>query len=413
MDATPEVQTYVVVSFVIFLAFVMALTYLLVSLLAHQALLKKARAELQDYAQNLEKKVELRTAELKASEEEYRNLFESSRESILVVQGSSGEILKANNEAEALFGYPRAELFGTQFSNLMADFSFSGDDWQERVIKRRDGSSRQVDCLTSPIFYDGINCWQILCRDVTERRELELQLIQSQKMSALGQLAAGVAHELNTPLGTIYNSSYFIKEEIGEGFVKVKKHFHLIESQVERCRKIIKDLLNFSRAPNLEIELKKTDLNALLDGCLNIMAKEIQSSGINIYKDLQELPFVMVDPQRISQVFFNLILNAVQAMPMGGSLTIRSWNNATQASPDKEGNHNLVKFGFEDTGVGIPAEALNKIFTPFYTTRKEIGGIGLGLSVSYRIIQQFGGEIKAESEPSKGSHFTISLPVLR
>jgi two-component system NtrC family sensor kinase len=244
--------------------------------------------------------------------------------------------------------------------------------------------------------------------------ERTAQLLQSQKMAALGQLAAGVAHELNTPLGTIYNSSFYLKSELPEPSVKVQKHLALIENQVERCRKIIKDLLNFSRAPSTSLDLKRTDINQVLETCLSLVEKELNSGGIVVSKEFAELPEIIVDPSRLSQVFFNLILNAVQAMPTGGELSLY-----TQCQRNKPVLHKAkldqetVTVTMKDTGVGIPSEDLDKLFIPFFTTKQNQGGVGLGLCVSYEIIKQFGGNIRVESKSGVGTTFTISLPLGR
>jgi len=414
MGQAPQIQTYIIVSFLIFLAFAGILCYLLVSLLTKQALLKKARTQLQEYSENLERMVEERTAELKASEEMYRDLFESSQEGILVVGQGTGKILKTNAEACALFGHDPEKLLQMHFRDLIdTEISAGGPaGWKEILIRRPDGSGRYIDCILGHITYQSLDCCQVICRDITEKREVEVQLLQSMKMSALGQLAAGVAHELNTPLNTIYSSSYFIKEQTQNQIPKVQKHFELIETEIARCRKIVKDLLSFSRSPAPTIELKKTDLNELLEVCLALMGKEIRVCGIQLIKDLQKLPLVMIDPSRLTQVFSNLILNAVQAMPSGGKLTIRTWADANSDLAQTVTTR-VIHVCIEDTGVGIPVERLPTIFTPFYTTKRSSGGVGLGLAVSYEIVKLFNGQIKVESETGRGAKFTVSLPLLR
>ncbi len=414
MDQAPQIETYVIVSFLIFLAFAGILFYLLVSLLTKQALLKKARTQLQDYSVNLERMVEERTDELHASEEMYRDLFESSQEGILVVGQATGKILKTNAEACTLFGFGQERLLQMHFRDLIDTEIWANEPagWKEHLIRRPDGSSRYIDCILGDITYENIDCRQVICRDVTVKRELEVQLLQSMKMSALGQLAAGVAHELNTPLNTIYSSTYFIKEQALDQIPKVQKHFELIETEIARCRKIVKDLLNFSRSPSPTIELKKTDIRELVENCLGLLEKEIRVCGIQLIKDIQKLPLILVDPARITQVFSNLILNGVQAMPSGGKLTIRGW--ADEGSNLASGiTSGIIHICIEDTGIGIPADKLTTIFTPFYTTKRSKGGIGLGLAVSYEIIKLFNGQIKVESETEVGTKFTVSLPLMR
>lgn len=416
MDPTSQIQTYLIIAFLIFTGFLGIILFLLVNLLSSQHNLKKAQAQLREYSENLEKMVKERTAELRASEEMYRNLFVNSQEAIIVFNRRSGKIVDANSEATTLFGYPKSDLLKKNVKelNIPENPDNNRGEWEGHWIRRNDNSTRFIDCITGEINYGGDECCQVICRDITAKRELESQLIQSQKMGALGQLAAGVAHELNTPLGSIYNSSYFIREELMNQPSSIQKHFDIIENQIERCRKIIKDLLNFSRPPSTTVELMKTNLNNLLERCLSLTEKEIRSNGINLVKDLGNLPLISVDPSRITQVFFNIILNAIQAMPSGGSLTIKSWVDTDMSSfLDIQNETKVVHISFEDTGTGISKKNLTEIFNPFFTTKKKKGGVGLGLSVAYEITKLFNGNILVESQVGTGSRFTVNLPIER
>jgi PAS domain S-box-containing protein len=413
MAETPQIQTYVTVSFIAFVGFMVLLFYLLTKLLTNHVLLRRARAQIKDYAETLEFKVEERTAELRASEEKYRNLFDHSQEAVLILAKKDGGILNANSRAVDLFGQSKDELMQKSLHDLnLTRIAFDEQGrWQEHILEKPDGSRRYLDCILGGIVYENVDCWQFICRDVTEKMELEAKLLQSQKMSALGQLAAGVAHEINTPLSTIYNSSYFIKNELKELSAKMKRQFDLIESQIERCRKIIRDLLTFSRSPSPSMEYIKTDLNEVLEACLTLLSKEIKSGGIQLNQDLRVLPATFIDPTRISQVFINLIINALQAMPAGGTLNIRTWcdDSPQQSEPEKtlQNLHIIV----EDTGVGMSKEVQKMIFTPFFTTKKASGGTGLGMSVVYEIVKKFDGDIKLTSDVGVGTRFEIILPV--
>ena len=414
MDPTPEIKTFVVYVSWIFLGIWAIVIFLIIRLLFHRVMLKKARLELEDYSQNLQVKVTERTIELKLSEEKYRSLFEKSKEAIFIVEIESLKIIDFNPQALELTGFNEGEISELKFSDLYTGkFSYGQTEFiDEQIFMRRDGGLKIVDCVTGRIEYDGEKCWQIVCRDVTEKREMEARLIQSQKMTDLGHLAAGIAHELNTPLGTVYNSNYFIKGELKDVSPKVARHFHLIENQVDRCQKLIKNLLTFSRAPNAVVDLIKTDINDVLERCLQLIEKEIKTANIQIVKELSELPLILIDPDRISQVFFNLILNAVHAMPSGGSITIKSWNKYEKIGVRKsKKDKNLVFISFEDTGTGIPKDILSNIFTPFFSTKKTNQNIGLGLSISYEIVKSFNGDITVESEANKGTKFTIILHV--
>jgi signal transduction histidine kinase len=187
----------------------------------------------------------------------------------------------------------------------------------------------------------------------------------------------------------------------------------MIVSQIERCRKIIKDLLNFSRAPGTDLDVKGTNLNELIERCLSLTEKEIESRGINLIKSLADIPQINVDPSRISQVFFNIIINAIQAMSSGGRLTVksryRSGSSYSRKTTQYEGE---IRISFSDTGIGIPKEILSEIFNPFFTTKAAGTGVGLGLSVAYEIVNLFDGKISVDSKEGEGTTFTVILPVM-
>jgi two-component system NtrC family sensor kinase len=227
----------------------------------------------------------------------------------------------------------------------------------------------------------------------------------------VGQLAAGVAHELNNPLGGILGYSQFALEKIGQGQLSefsaedtatFLQYLRDIEQQTKRCRSIIQSLLKFSRASRKE-EFEPTDVSLVLDETLKFTRHQIQKSKVNLTQELAEsLPLINGHSGQLQQVFTNLILNAVQAMPDGGSLTV-----ASRMGEDEK----TVQVSFTDTGVGISEKSLDKIFEPFFTSKKVGEGTGLGLSVSYGLITNHGGEIKVSSKVGGGTTFTVILPV--
>ncbi len=242
-------------------------------------------------------------------------------------------------------------------------------------------------------------------------KETQAQLIQVEKMAAVGQLAAGVAHELNNPLGGILGYSQFALEKINQkpirqfdeedtaGFLQYLKD---IEQQTKKCRFIIKSLLKFSRASRKE-ELEPTDINTVLRETLMFVKHQVEKNKVKLQEQLAEsLPLIDGHPSQLQQVFTNLILNAVQVMPEGGTLTVNS-----RVREDLK----AVAMSFTDTGKGIPEEILAKIFEPFFTTKDVGEGTGLGLSVSYGLIKNHGGEIKVESKKDQGTTFTVILPL--
>ncbi|MGO9393837.1 MAG: sensor histidine kinase [Desulfobaccales bacterium] len=228
------------------------------------------------------------------------------------------------------------------------------------------------------------------------------ELVQSRKIAAVGTLTSGIAHELNNPINNIVLSAEVLKEDFRE--LSQEEALGLIQDimgQAERAADIVKGLLDFSRSERPEIE--PLDIAGVVQDTLKLVRNQLSLSGIQADLDLpQNLPQVQGNRKSLQQVFLNLFINAIQAMLDGGSLTVR-------ANPTPDGQ--WLKVQVTDTGMGIAAEHLPHIFDPFYTT-KEVGrGTGLGLSVTYGIVEKHGGRIDVESEKGKGSTFSVVLPV--
>jgi signal transduction histidine kinase/DNA-binding response OmpR family regulator len=250
---------------------------------------------------------------------------------------------------------------------------------------------------------DEIQRWnRELEKRVQERTEelerVQDQLVRAARLAAVGQLAAGIAHEINNPLGIILGFAQSIAEQVDKDH-PLYEPLKIIERETLRGKDIVQHLLDFSRQS--EPELKPTHLEQLLEESLVRLQPQISAANVTIERQYEaESPNVLADTERIEQVFTNLIINAVQAMPDGGKLIV-----GTERVDDQ------ILLIFEDTGVGIASEDLPRIFDPFFTT-KEVGeGTGLGLSVSFSIIKQHGGSIEVESEPNQGARFTVKLPL--
>ncbi|MFQ6137463.1 MAG: sensor histidine kinase, partial [Candidatus Hydrothermarchaeales archaeon] len=230
-----------------------------------------------------------------------------------------------------------------------------------------------------------------------ELREAQQQLIQSEKLAAIGQLAAGVAHEINNPLANISMYTQMLMEKEKDSARREK--LEVIEGQVGIAARIVGHLLDFSRQS--EPKTTQLDLNKEILETLSFLNHQMYISNIEIVKDLDaDLPKIYADSGQLRQVFLNLISNAIEAMPRGGRLTL---------STKKEDGE--IEIGIADTGVGIPKEDISKIFDPFFSTRGVGKGTGLGLSVSLGIIERHAGRIEVESEVGVGTKFTIKLPI--
>jgi two-component system NtrC family sensor kinase len=231
-----------------------------------------------------------------------------------------------------------------------------------------------------------------------ELREMQDYLIQSEKLASLGKMAAGVAHEINNPLTAILINTHLLLEKVGKKD-NTFESLNLIADETDRCSQIVKRLLEFSRqTPPQKVP---ADINEIIDRAIQLLKNQASFQNIQIIKELEpELPLIPLDKNQIQQVLMNFMMNASEAMPGGGTLTIIS-----QRSKD----HKFAQVRFIDTGVGIPKENIHKLFDPFFTTKST--GTGLGLAVSYGIVQQHLGKIEVKSEAGQGSIFTIKLPL--
>ncbi len=232
-----------------------------------------------------------------------------------------------------------------------------------------------------------------------ELRKTQEQLVQAGKLASTGQLAAGVAHELNNPLTTVSGYAQLLLKHLNKKDPNYKK-IEAMAEESQRCKAIIKNLLDFSRPPARK-DYQTLNLNIPLKNTLSLVEEQMRLQNIKIIKNLDShLPRIKANPSQLEQVFMNIVSNALDSMPNGGELrtVTRKIDNG-------------VGITFTDTGCGIKSENLDKVFNPFFTTKRPGRGVGLGLSVSYGIIREHGGEIGIESEEEKGSTFTISFPI--
>ena len=350
--------------------------------------------------------------ELARSEARYRHLFEGANDAIMTFD-SMGRFTTVNDAGEVLSGYAREELIGRFFGPLLAmealpraiiEFrrALSGNVGHfETVIVRKDGERRYMTVN----YACPQRSREVLCviRDATEEKRLQQQLIQSEKMAAIGQLVSGVAHEVNNPLASI---SAFAQLMMADRTLKPdQRHsMEVISGEARRAARIVHNLLTFARQHKAEKTL--ADINKVLDDTLELRAYELNVRGIRIEREFDQTPpETMVDVYQMQQVVLNLITNAEQAMASVDRphhrLTLRS---------KLQGD--MIRIEVEDTGPGIPPESLDVIFNPFFTTKPTGQGTGLGLSISLGIVSEHGGRIWAE-RATPGARFCIELPVVQ
>lgn len=363
--------------------------------------------------------------ELKRANAFLRNLIMSSVDGVIAAD-MKGRLLIFNEAASQISGHTIEEALTT----LNIRKFYPGDGARNIMKKLRsedyDGKGKlksyEVDCLakdgsrvpislSAAIVYEGDQEVATVgfFYDLREKIEMEgklyktqIQLLQAEKMSSLGKLAAGVAHQLNNPLGGITLYAQLMMEEypLEEGAMA---DLTRITEDAERCRNTVRELLEFARQTRQEIRLN--DINHALSQTLYLLENQSLFHNIQIVRELDpDLPKVPSDIQQLNHVFMNIILNAAEAMEGSGRLTI-------QTLPSKDGEFALIRIS--DTGPGILPETKRQIFDPFFTTKEQGKGTGLGLSMVYGIVEEHKGKVHVKSNPGEGATFTIELPLKR
>ena len=338
------------------------------------------------------------------------NIVESLNVGVLAID-LEGTVEAWNTRMEQLFGVARNDAVGRPLSELLPielvqEIAARGDEEQVTgIYKHRlvhQGKSVVINVSITPLV--GKSAERIgrllLFDDVTQRDRMEEQLTQTEKLTSLGLLAAGVAHEVNTPLAVISNYIQMLAKQMPEGDPR-HTIIDKIVKQTFRASEIVNNLLNFSRTgPG---ELADVDLNRVVEETLSLVAHPLKASQIQVVKQLTEgIPAVRGSANKLQQVFLNLFLNARDAMPSGGMLEVRS-----------AAHNGSVEVEVVDTGNGITREHIHKIFDPFFTTKTSGRGTGLGLSVSYGIIKEHAGKIDVRSTPGRGTSFHVEFPAVR
>ncbi|MFP4347245.1 MAG: PAS domain-containing sensor histidine kinase [Thermodesulfobacteriota bacterium] len=352
-----------------------------------------------------------------------RNLILSSVDGVIAAD-TKGKVFIFNDAASEISGYTVYE----GLNHLMIQDIYVGDGAWEIMRKLRSDEhggkgklkSYQVDIvrkdgeklpisLNAAIVYEGekevatIGFFHDLRDEIKMREKLErtqLQLLQANKMASLGKLSAGVAHQLNNPLGSITLFTKLVLEE-HELQEEVQEDLERILKDAQRCRDTVKELLEFARQTRYQI--KPHDINQALSRTLFLLDKQTLFHNIEIEKNFsEELPLIPGDIQQLNHLFMNLIINAAQAMEGNGKLSIK-----TELSSDKQ----RLAIEISDTGPGIPEDILPQIFDPFFTTKEEGEGTGLGLSLAYSIVKNHSGAIEARNKADGGAVFTIELPL--
>lgn len=371
--------------------------------------------------------------EIRKSEEKYRNIFNHIPNPVFVLEAGSLLILDCNDSVKPVYGYEKDELLHTSFLNLFHESDHQRTSFEMCISDTlnmarqitRDGRLIYVNIRVSPSEYQGRSALLVTTCDITKRLLAEQQLIQAGKMSTLGEMATGMAHELNQPLSVIKTASSFLVKKVRHNepirTEILQTMAEEIDGHVDRASKIINHLREFGRKS--DVRKAPVQVNEVIERALEIFIQQLKLRNIEVAKELEDgLPPIMGDANRLEQVFINLLINARDAIEEKSGRAAAQVETETLPGPIPSTPPKMiwlrtrsldgkVIIEVEDTGTGIPRSLLDKIFEPFFTTKTVGKGTGLGLSISYGIVQDYEGTITVETEEGCGSKFIIQFPV--
>jgi two-component system sensor histidine kinase HydH len=362
------------------------------------------------YRTGYEREIQARNLALEATRDFLTRVIEGTADAI-IVRDAEGHITSWNPAAEAIFGWTAAEMMGQTAQRLIA----TGDEPAPEVARidaalregrtlrnletngaRKDGTPITFSLTVAPI-YDATDSYAGttgIVRDVTAIKQLQLQLVERERLAAIGELAAMVAHEVRNPLAGIRGGCEILLEGYPQGDTRHDIGVEIIH-QVDRLSRTVHDLLLFARPKAMD--LVPTDLHGLIERILHVLGDDPENAAVEVVRNFGDnIPIVQADGRQMEQVFWNLVLNAIQVMHGRGRVTIATRTQGRQ-----------VAVSIADTGPGIPPDKIARIFEPFFTTRSQ--GTGLGLAIVKKIVEAHGGRIEAASVPGAGARFTVTL----
>jgi PAS domain S-box-containing protein len=352
--------------------------------------------------------------------EDVKNFTESIIQSIgsgIIVTEMNDSITYINRAGERMLGYSKEEVIGRPLSifglkekqSAIPSFLNNPDD----LDTRKEGWMMKRDHTEFPVGFTVNNHLSIrgekigkivVFRDLTNVYKIQEEILRMDRLVSLGKLASGIAHELRNPLAGIKTTAQALGEEMN-GDDSRREYLHRITKEIDRLNDLLKTFFSFAKPQNLN--LVHCHIKDIINEIIPFLIKEIADKGIRFSETYHpQLPKVEVDKTQMHQVFLNLFLNAIQAMPNGGELRIEANSVISRSSAGSK--QNFIKVVISDSGRGIPPHIVHKIFDPFFTTKSK--GIGLGLSITYQIIKKHGGTIKVDSQWEKGTSFVINLP---
>jgi PAS domain S-box-containing protein len=354
--------------------------------------------------------------------EDVKNFMESIIQSIgsgIIITGIHDTVTYINKAGERILGYSKDELVGKSFGifslrekqSIVHSLLNNPDD----LDTRKEGWMRRKDKVEFPVGFTINNHLSIrgetlgkivIFRDMTNVFKIQEEILRMDRLVSLGKLSSGIAHELRNPLAGIKTTAQALSEEMSKDDSR-REYLNRITKEIDRLNELLKTFFSFAKPQKLN--LIDCSVKDVINEIIPFLLKEIADQGVRFVETYHpQLPKIKVDKNQMYQVFLNLFLNAIQAMPNGGELKIEV--NPTVSYSQDGPSQNFIKIVISDTGKGIPPNIVHRIFDPFFTTKPK--GIGLGLSITYQIIKKHGGTIKVESKLEKGTSFIINLPVI-
>ncbi len=354
--------------------------------------------------------------------EDVKNFMESIIQSIgsgIIITGIHDTVTYINKAGERILGYSKDDVIGKSFGifglrekqSIVHSLLNNPDD----LDTRKEGWMRRKDKVEFPVGFTINNHLSIrgetlgkivIFRDMTNVFKIQEEILRMDRLVSLGKLSSGIAHELRNPLAGIKTTAQALSEEMSKDDSR-REYLNRITKEIDRLNELLKTFFSFAKPQKLN--LIDCSVKDVINEIIPFLLKEIADQGVRFVETYHpQLPKIKVDKNQMYQVFLNLFLNAIQAMPNGGELKIEV-NPTVSYSQDGPGQK-FIKIVISDTGKGIPPNIIHRIFDPFFTTKPK--GIGLGLSITYQIIKKHGGTIKVESKLEKGTSFIINLPVI-
>lgn len=353
----------------------------------------------------------------------HRGITQNISSGIMTIN-MQAEITFMNRSALGMFNYDYLSIQGRHVGKLFADADEAELILQQVLQENKMCDSKEVHFISSEgaIFPAGITTTLFqpdeksgysgaifIFRDISNITNLRMQIERMDRLATMGELSAGIAHEIRNPLAGIKSSAQVIEDSFSPGDFRAQLASRIVK-EIDRSNELLKRFFNFARPSRPKQDFHNIEM--IVDGVYLLMAPRFKKKNIMFSKNFAEdLPQVYVDESQMEQVILNLFLNAVDAMPNGGKLSVTTgkYKNSSSGTPTQNGTAVFIRIA--DTGNGIALEKREKIFNPFYTTKSD--GVGLGLSISTRLLEENGGNIEVKSELNKGSEFKIYLPVFK